>query len=87
MPEDAAVSLLGRALSSLVRYVDERPVEATYDDDIAALEQVSAILAHAAPGDVPRLARALGAVVAADLGLPSPGAADRGQSRQECSGS
>ena len=77
MPEDAVIPLLGQALSSLVRYVDERPVEATYDDDIAALEQVSAILAHAGPDDVPLLVQALGTAVAADLGLPSGHAARR----------
>jgi hypothetical protein len=71
MPEDAVVMLLGRALASLVRYVDERPREATYDDDIAALQQVAAMLSHVDPGDAPRLIRALGHAVAADLGIRS----------------
>ncbi|HEY6795462.1 MAG TPA: hypothetical protein VI248_12365 [Kineosporiaceae bacterium] len=71
MSEDAAVMLLGRALSALVRYVDQRPAEATYDDDIAALERVAAILSHARPADVGLLVRALGQDVAADFGLPS----------------
>jgi len=69
MSEDAVVTLLGEALSALVRYVDERPVEATYDDDITALEGVAATLSHAHPDDVPRLMRALGPGIAADLGL------------------
>jgi hypothetical protein len=69
MPEDALVTLLGRALSALVRYVDERPAEATYDDDIAALERVAAILSHTPPDDGPRLITALGPAVAADLGI------------------
>jgi hypothetical protein len=69
MSEDAVVTLLGHALSRLVRYVDERPSEATYDNDIAALERVAAILSHARPDEIPRLIGALGPDVAADLGL------------------
>jgi hypothetical protein len=69
MPEDAVVTLLGQALSRLVHYVDERPVEATYDDDVAALQSVAAVLAHVTPDDAPRLIRALGPAVAADLGI------------------
>jgi hypothetical protein len=71
MSQDAVVTLLGRALAALVRYVDERPTEATYDDDIAALERVAAMLSHVAPEDVPLLVRALGRATAADLGVQS----------------
>jgi hypothetical protein len=69
MSQDTVVALLGKALAGLVRYVDERPTEATYDDDIAALERVAATLSHVSPQDVPVLVRALGAATAADLGV------------------
>jgi hypothetical protein len=69
MPEDIVVTLLGQALSGLVRYLDSRPSDATYDDDISALERVAAVLARIDPGDAPRLMRALGPAVAADLGV------------------
>ena len=64
--------LLGKALSGLVQYVDERPSDATYDDDVQALQSVAAILAHADRADAARLVEVLGPRVAADLGVQLP---------------
>jgi hypothetical protein len=72
VPDDVLLALLGRALSGLVQYVDERPSDATYDDDVQALQKVAAIISHADPAEAGRLAEVLGPRVAADLGVQLP---------------
>jgi hypothetical protein len=72
VPDDVLLPLLGKALSGLVQYVDERPSDATYDDDLQALVTVAAILSHADPAEAGRLVEVLGPRVAADLGVQRP---------------
>jgi hypothetical protein len=68
MPNDAVAELLAEALRDLVRFVDERPDDATADDDVRALESVAYVLNRVAPEDRPRMGALLGAELMAALG-------------------
>ena len=60
---------LVEALSALVAYVDQRPPDATEDDDVRALEDVSATLTALPAEDQRRLRGLLPEAVAEGLGL------------------
>jgi hypothetical protein len=67
---DAAVAgLLADALRGLVRFVDERPDDATADDDVRALEDVAYVLNRVAPEDQERLKALLGDELSSSIGL------------------
>ncbi len=68
MSSDAVAELLAEALRDLVRFVDERPADATADDDVRALEDVANVLSRVAPEDRPRMRALLGPEFAAALG-------------------
>ena len=68
MSNDAVAELLAEALRDLVRFVDERPDDATTDDDVRALESVAYVLSQAAPEDRPRMRALLGPEFMATLG-------------------
>jgi len=67
---DAAIArLLADALRGLVRFVDERPDDATADDDVRALEDVAYVLNRVAPEDQGRLRTLLGDDLSDNVGL------------------
>lgn len=69
MPVDDVTLRLAKALASLVRFVEERPSDATEDDDVRALEEVALVLNGAASQDRARLRALLGTEVSEWLGL------------------
>lgn len=67
---DAAIAgLLADALRGLIRFVDERPADATADDDVRALEDVAYVLTRVAPEDRDRLRDLLGNELSHNVGL------------------
>ncbi|GAB3938636.1 hypothetical protein GCM10029976_053420 [Kribbella albertanoniae] len=68
MTGDVVAELLAEALRDLVRFVDERPDDATADDDVRALESVAHVLHQVTPEDRPRMRALLGSEFAASLG-------------------
>ena len=58
-----------QALVDLVRFVDQRPTDATEDDDVRALEDTAYTLGQVAASDDERLIRLLGHETAFGLGL------------------
>ena len=69
MPDDDVARRLAEALAGLVRFVEERPSDATEDDDVRALEDVAHVLNDAAAQDRARLRALLGAEVSEWIGL------------------
>jgi hypothetical protein len=67
--DTAVAGLLADALRGLVRFVDERPDDATADDDVRALEDVAYVLNRAAPEDQERLKALLGDELSFTIGL------------------
>jgi hypothetical protein len=63
------VPALAAALSSLVAYVDQRPQDATEDDDVRALESAAHELAALSTADQRRLRHYLPEAVADGLGV------------------
>jgi hypothetical protein len=57
---DPVAGLLAEALRRLVDYVENRPGDATDDDDVRALEDVAHVLLQISLADRPRLVGALG---------------------------
>lgn len=72
MPEDALTQLLGEALRDLVLFIEQRPEDATADDDVRALEDVAHLLGQVASSDRTRNRRLLGDDVCSMLGWDSP---------------
>jgi hypothetical protein len=68
MATEVAAQLLAQALRELVRFVDERPGDATSDDDVRALESVGFVLGEASPVIGEELVALLGADFAGTLG-------------------
>lgn len=68
-PDDVARTL-GSALSSIVRFVEERPEEATADDDVRALEALAQVVSAADHNTRSRLREFLDSDVADWLDLP-----------------
>jgi hypothetical protein len=67
--DTAVAGLLADALRGLVRFVDERPDDATADDDVRALEDVAYVLNRVAPEDQERLKALLGDELSFTIGL------------------
>jgi hypothetical protein len=68
VPEDALTRLLGEALRDLVLFIEQRPEDATADDDVRALEGVAHLLNQVAPSDRTRVRHLLGDEVFPMLG-------------------
>ncbi|MFB6720022.1 hypothetical protein ACFCV3_07675 [Kribbella sp. NPDC056345] len=68
MAGDPVAELLAEALRDLVRFVDERPDDATADDDVRALESVAYVLDQVPPEDRSRMRALLGPEFVATLG-------------------
>ncbi len=68
MAGDVVAELLAEALRDLVRFVDERPDDATADDDVRALESVAHVLNQVTLEDQPRMRALLGPEFVATLG-------------------
>ena len=68
VPEDHLTTLLADALRVLVLFVENRPEDATPDDDVRALEDVVYVLSQASPADRARVRHLLGDEVSAFLG-------------------
>jgi hypothetical protein len=66
---DPVTHLLAEALRSLVWFVEERPEDATADDDVRALEDVASVLHRVGDADRDRLCDLLGAELCGALGL------------------
>ncbi len=62
-------ALLSKALRHLADYVEDRPADATFDDDVRALESVTEVLQRVGPDDRPRLVALLGPTHADRFGL------------------
>lgn len=60
MTEDTVTRLLAEALRALVLFTEQRTDDATADDDVRALEDVTHVLNQAAPADRTRLRALLG---------------------------
>lgn len=60
MIEDSLTRLLGEALRDLVLFTEQRPDDATADDDVRALEGVTYVLNQATPADRTRARELLG---------------------------
>ncbi|WP_010146253.1 hypothetical protein [Serinicoccus profundi] len=69
MSQNHLEELLAAALRGLVEYVDAREETFNDDDDVRAIEDVSAVLQQAAAQDSDRLASLLGPKMAFELGL------------------
>jgi hypothetical protein len=69
MPEDPPVEPSVAALAGLIRYVSSRPVGATVDDDVQALEDVASALQDVGPDDRKRLRHLLGSDLSGALGI------------------
>jgi hypothetical protein len=72
MSSDPVAELLAEALVGLIQFVEQRPEEATADDDVAALEDVAATLLRADESDRVRLVGLLGEEHSEALGLTEP---------------
>ena len=68
MPEDHLTTLLAEALRDLVLFVENRPEDATPDDDVPALENFVYVLSRLSPADRARARHLLGDEVFALLG-------------------
>jgi len=68
MSNDVVARLLAEALRDLARFVDNRPADATADDDVKALESVAYVLSQVPLQDQPRMRELLGADFVATLG-------------------
>ncbi|KRB73999.1 hypothetical protein ASE01_18565 [Nocardioides sp. Root190] len=68
MPEDALPRLLAEALRDLVLFIENRPDDATADDDMRALEDVAYVLNQVAAADRTRARDLLGDEVIAMFG-------------------
>ena len=68
VPEDHLTTLLAEALRGLVLFVENRPEDATPDDDVRALEDFVNVLSQASPADRVRVTHLLGYEVSGFLG-------------------
>lgn len=66
--EDHLTTLLAEALRDLVLFVENRPEDATPDDDVRALQDFAYLLSQASPADRARVRHLLGDQVSAFLG-------------------
>ena len=68
VPEDALTNSLAEALRALVLFVQNRPDDATADDDVRALEDFAYVLNQLEPADRIRAKALLGDTVIEGLG-------------------
>ena len=64
--------MLAEALRGLAWFVEERPEDATADDDVRALEDVASVLHRVDQTDRGRLCDLLGAELCVAIGLEEP---------------
>ena len=67
--QDPLVAPLAKTVALLLEYIDQRPDDATADDDVKALESAAYVLTQVEPTDRERMATLLGAETSRAVGL------------------